>query len=153
MEAMSADVDDAKFSAPLQDDHIQNMVNDSLDSILRATITTALIVTLSFGALLSFGGAEFIDIIANSPGLIGMLGASVVIWVMLLSMQREREELNARVEGEIEALKVRERERLELDLDEFLEAVKDPLAKEVDSSGRLIYLTRGKSPRGMAIGG
>jgi hypothetical protein len=150
---MAEDADEAPFSAPLQDDHIQSMVNDSLDSILRATITTALIVALSFGALLSFGGAGFVDAIANSPGLIGMLGATVVIWVMLLSLQRERKNLNVKVEIEIEALKERERERHELDLDELIEAVKDPLAKEGDSAGRLIYLTRGKSPKGIAIGG
>ncbi len=153
MGAMSEDTDEAPFSAPLQDDHIKSMVNNSLDSILRATITSALLVALSFGALLSFGGDGVVAAIVVSPGLIGMLGATVVIWVMLLSMQREREELNARVEDEVEALKMRERARAEVDLDEFIEALKDPLAKRVDSSGRLIYLTRGKSPKGVAVGG
>jgi len=149
---VSTDEQATDISAPLQDEHIRMMVDDSLDTILKVTISTAMSVVLVFGVLLSFGGYPFVDEFGD-PWLIALIGASIVLWVMLLAIHSQRRSLNERIDAEIDALRLHERRRAVLDIDEMITGDMDPLAKDIDAEGRARYRTRGQSPKGAAVGG
>ncbi len=143
-------------SAPLQDDHLRQLADESLRRVLRGTVSMAIVAVVLRLMLLSIAQrwptSRFGWVIGHIE-VIDLAAVVLVLWTLLLLVARERREIEERMAAEIGAIRHRERERANLDIEAIIDASGGELAKDLDRHGRLIYRTRGRDPAGVAEGG
>ncbi len=132
-----------------------SVLKNHLNNEFRSTIFRIISLIITW-----FVGLWAISILIEIQPLIDQIGMPGTILFALMfpillivawgaaDYQRRTEE-----EGGIED-GILEEERVSSVIDQIIENVSvDPLAKEIDSEGGVLYTTRGKDPKGVAIGG